>query len=121
MYCSPRPKNVTFAALFSRVLKAAGRDSLVIVGDFNDHSTLRGYVRDEKRWRTLAELASTLGLTLHTDPAHPKRVGNSITRDTCPDLAFTKNNRHADCANTEETLGSDHRILNTTVTTKPMQ
>lgn len=40
VYCSPRLKNVTFAALFSRALKAAGREPLVIVGDFNAHSTL---------------------------------------------------------------------------------
>ncbi|XP_075556558.1 uncharacterized protein LOC142588608 [Dermacentor variabilis] len=60
--------------LFSRALKAAGRDPLVIVGDFNAHSTLWGYVREEKRGRRLAELPSTLDLTLHTDPAHPTRV-----------------------------------------------
>lgn len=95
IYCSAKFKNVTFAALFSRALKAAGRDPLVIVGDFNAHSTLWGYVREEKRRSKVAELAPTLGLTLHTDPAHPTRVGNSITRDTCPGLTFTKNIRHA--------------------------
>ncbi|KAM7299368.1 hypothetical protein ISCGN_019934, partial [Ixodes scapularis] len=120
IYCSPRLKNVTFAALFSRALKAAGRDSLVIVGDFNAPSTLWGYVREEKRGRKLAELASTLGLTLHTDPAYPTRVGNSVTRDTCPDLTFTKNIRHAEWANTEETLGSDHCLINITIRTKPL-
>ncbi|KAM7315745.1 hypothetical protein ISCGN_005528 [Ixodes scapularis] len=120
IYCSPRLKNLTFAALFSRALKAAGRDSLVIVGDFNAPSTLWGYVREEKRGRKLAELASTLGLTLHTDPAYPTRVGNSVTRDTCPDLTFTKNIRHAEWANTEETLGSDHCLINITIRTKPL-
>lgn len=120
IYCSPKFKNVTFAALFSRALKAAGRDPLVIVSVFNAHSTLWGYVREEKRRCKEAELASTLGLTLHTDPAHPTQVANSITRDTCPGLTFTKNIRHAEWANTEKTLGSDHCILNTTVRTKPL-
>ncbi|KAG0432435.1 hypothetical protein HPB47_020845 [Ixodes persulcatus] len=53
-------------------------DSLVIVGDFNAPSTLWGYVREEKRGRKLVELASTLGLTLHTDPAYPTRVENHL-------------------------------------------
>ncbi|KAH7956339.1 hypothetical protein HPB52_008191 [Rhipicephalus sanguineus] len=63
---------------------------------------------------------STLGLTLHTDPAYPTRVGNSVTRDTCPDLTLTKNIQYADWVNTEETLGSDHCILNTTIRTHPL-
>ncbi|KAG0434710.1 hypothetical protein HPB47_018928, partial [Ixodes persulcatus] len=53
----------------------------------------------------LAELASTLGLTLHTDPVHPTRLSNFVTRDTCPDLTFTHNIQHADWLNTEKTLG----------------
>ncbi|KAH8009112.1 hypothetical protein HPB51_010310 [Rhipicephalus microplus] len=71
LYRFPRLKNVTLTALFSRALKAAGSDSLVIEGDFNAHSTLRGYVRIEKFERKLAELVSTLGVTVHTDPADP--------------------------------------------------
>ncbi|KAH7934596.1 hypothetical protein HPB51_029037 [Rhipicephalus microplus] len=66
------------------------------------------------------ELTSTLGLTLHTDPAYPTRVGNSVTRDTRLDLSFTKNIRHADWANTKETLCSNHCILNIIVTTTPL-
>ncbi|KAH7948641.1 hypothetical protein HPB51_028430 [Rhipicephalus microplus] len=120
IYCSPKLKNVSFATLFSRTLKAVGRDPLVIVGDFNARSTLCGYARGEKRSRKLAKLASTLGLTLHTGPAFSTRVRNFVTRDTCPDLIVTETIRHADWANTEETLGSDHCILNTTVTTTPL-
>ncbi|KAG0417033.1 hypothetical protein HPB47_005931 [Ixodes persulcatus] len=94
-----------------------GRDPLLFVGDFNAPSRLWGYHPEEKRGRKLAELASTLGLTLHTDPVHPTRLGNSVTRDTCPDLTFTHNTQHADWLNTEETLGSDHCIINTTIRT----
>ncbi|KAH8020845.1 hypothetical protein HPB51_005286 [Rhipicephalus microplus] len=120
IYCSPKHKNVSFATLFSRALKDVGRDPLVIVGDFCANSILWWYVRDEKRGPKLTELASTLGLTFHTDSAYPTRMGNSTNRDTCLDLIFTKNIIHADWANTEETLGCDHCILNTTVTTTPL-
>ncbi|KAH7935154.1 hypothetical protein HPB52_004564 [Rhipicephalus sanguineus] len=74
----------------------------------------------ERRGRKLAELMSTLGLTLHTDPAYPTRVANSVTRDTCPDLTLTNHIQYADWVNTEETLGSDHCILNTTIRTHPL-
>lgn len=120
VYCPPQSQNISFADLFSRALRVAGRDPLLIVGDFNAPSRIWGYHREEKRGRRLAELASTLGLTLHTDPVHPTRLGNSVTRDTCPDLTFTRNIQHADWLNTEETLGSDHCIINTTIRTRPL-
>lgn len=44
----------------------------------------------------------------------------TVTRDTCPDLTLTKNVKHADWLNTEETLGSDHCIVITTIRTHPL-
>lgn len=120
VYSSPKLANVSYAELFNKALKVAGREPLLIVGDFDAPSPLWGYRNEEKRGRKLAMLISTLGLTLHTDPAHPTRIGNSVTRDTCPDLTFTKNIQHADWLNTKEALGSDHCILLTTVRTKPL-
>lgn len=35
IYCPPKPKDTTFADIFSPALKVAGRDPLLIVGDFN--------------------------------------------------------------------------------------
>lgn len=98
----------------------AGKEPLVIVGDFNAPSPHWGYRREERRGRILAELISTMGLTILTDPTHPTRIGNSVTRDTCPDLTLTKNIKHADWLNTEETLGSDHCIVITTIRTHPL-
>ncbi|KAH7940560.1 hypothetical protein HPB49_001893 [Dermacentor silvarum] len=45
-----------------------------------------------------------VGFTLLTDPAHPTRLGNSVTRDTCPDLSLTRNIRHVTWENLEDTL-----------------
>ncbi|KAH7977578.1 hypothetical protein HPB49_002644 [Dermacentor silvarum] len=95
-------------------MQVAGRDPLLIVGDFNAPSRLWGYPREDTRGRKLAELLSTLGLTLHTDPANPTRLGNSIQRDICPDLTITRNIRQADWMNTQDTLGSDRCIINPT-------
>lgn len=121
IYCPPKLKDITFADIFSRALKVAGRDPLLIVGDFNAPSRVWGYHKEDKRGRKLAELISTLGITLHTDPVNPTRIGNSVNRDTCPDLTLTKNIRHADWINTEDTLGSDHCIVNTIVYTRPLK
>lgn len=108
MYSSPKLPNVTYADIFNKSLRVAGKESLVVVGDFNAPSPLCRYRKEEKRGRKMAELIPTLGLTLNTDPAQPTRIGKSVTRDTCPDLTLTKNIRYAGWLNTEETLGSDH-------------
>ncbi|KAH7932968.1 hypothetical protein HPB49_005695 [Dermacentor silvarum] len=71
IYCPPKTKQVNFADLFSRALSIAGRKPLLIVGDFNAPSKLWGYKREEARGRQLAELISTLGIALHSDPANP--------------------------------------------------
>lgn len=121
IYCPPKTRNVNFAGIFSRALKTAGRDPLIIVGDFNAPSRLWGYKREEACRRKLAELISTLGITLHTDPANPTRLGNSVTRDTCPDLTLTKNTQQVEWTSMEDTLGSDHCIIITLVHTRTLK
>ncbi|XP_070395552.1 uncharacterized protein [Dermacentor albipictus] len=66
-----------------------GCAALVIMGDFNVHSTLWGYVREEKSGRKLAELASTLGPTLHTDLAHTTGNGPTPTRPSAVTTAYS--------------------------------
>ncbi|KAH7973644.1 hypothetical protein HPB49_003504 [Dermacentor silvarum] len=73
---------------FHAALRIAGRDPLMIVGDFNAPCPMWGYRKEEPRGRKSARLISTLGITLLTDSVHPTRVENSVTRDTCPDLTL---------------------------------
>ncbi|KAH7937328.1 hypothetical protein HPB49_010867 [Dermacentor silvarum] len=49
IYCRPKLKKITFADTFTRALKIAGRDPLLIVGDFNAPSRLWGYRKEEMR------------------------------------------------------------------------
>ncbi|XP_042143535.1 uncharacterized protein LOC121833891 [Ixodes scapularis] len=51
------------------------------------------------------------GLSLHTDPDSPTRVGNSVSVDTSPDLTLSKNVRGLEWHNSELNFGSDHYIL----------
>ncbi|XP_072142785.1 uncharacterized protein [Dermacentor andersoni] len=63
--------------------------------------------------------ATDLGLNLMTDPAYPTRIGNSMTRDTTPDLTFVRSNGGGmadfEWRNTGHELGSDHYIVEVVV------
>ncbi|KAH8027796.1 hypothetical protein HPB51_010361 [Rhipicephalus microplus] len=75
---------------FVHALRVVGREPILIVGDFDGPSKVWGYRREEKRGLKRAELASMLDLSLHTDLFYPTRIGNSVTRDTCPDVTFAR-------------------------------
>lgn len=121
LYSSPREKN-GFTKLLQRATKIADKSPLIIVGDFNAHHAEWGYDRDSKRGRTLWTDAQNLGLTLQTDSSFPTRTGNSVSKDTTPDLTFTKNVREKFVwANLHENLGSDHYIVQSTLETGPPQ
>ncbi|KAH9379491.1 hypothetical protein HPB48_006987 [Haemaphysalis longicornis] len=120
IYSSPKLPNVTYADVFTKALTVAGGEPLVIVGDSNSPSPHWGYRKEERRGRKLVELISTLGLTLQTDSAHPTRIGNSVTRDTCPDLTLAKHIRHAEWLSTNEHLDSDDCIILATIRTHPL-
>ncbi|KAG0424935.1 hypothetical protein HPB47_027860 [Ixodes persulcatus] len=50
-----------------------------------------------------------------TEPEHPTRMGNSVSRDTCPDLTLVRTQTSCSWSNLDETLGSEHYILETEV------
>ncbi|KAH8010181.1 hypothetical protein HPB51_025616 [Rhipicephalus microplus] len=49
-----------------------------------------GYAITTKKGVKVHDSAQQHGLTLLNDPLQPTRVGNSVTRDTTPDLTFTR-------------------------------
>ncbi|KAH7947097.1 hypothetical protein HPB52_007528 [Rhipicephalus sanguineus] len=111
LYSTPRQRKVRFRALFRKAIEAAGTNPLLIVGDFNAAHPEWGYSKQDPKGRQLWEDAHELGLTLHTDPSSPSRVGNSVCADTSPDLTFSKNVTDLKWTNSEWNFGSDHFIL----------
>ncbi|KAH7951537.1 hypothetical protein HPB52_010284 [Rhipicephalus sanguineus] len=100
----------------ARAARAVGtRDQLVVVGDFNAPSTVWGYVRDSPKGVLLEHITFKLGFNLITLPTSPIRLGDSISRDTYPDLTFTLNIKKATWSNLDENVGSDHYILSTSI------
>ncbi|XP_037518279.1 uncharacterized protein LOC119395058 [Rhipicephalus sanguineus] len=91
------------------------------MGDFNAPHTAWGYHTTTKKGARVHDTAQQHRLTLWNDPLQTTRVGNSVSRDTNPDLTFTLNVRSAEWDRLPETLGSDHHIIQLTVahTRKP--
>lgn len=116
LYSSPSQKHQRFKSLLHKAGNIAKDSKLLACGDFNAMHQSWGYLKNVKG-RNLAQDATELDYILITDPAYPTRIGNSISRDTTPDLTFVKNDADAviKWRNTGDDLGSDHVIVEITV------
>ncbi|XP_075540094.1 uncharacterized protein LOC142575004 [Dermacentor variabilis] len=86
-----------------------------MAGDFNAPHEAWGSVRSIRKGCRLLQAATGSSLELITDPHYPTRMGNSVSRDTTPDLAFVKNAPGAEWHNLQENRGSDHYIVEISV------
>ncbi|XP_077560733.1 uncharacterized protein LOC144175532 [Haemaphysalis longicornis] len=113
VYSRPANRLQRFKTLLHKACKIADRQRLLIGGDFNAPDPAWGYTHSGIKGRHLAQDAQDLDLTLITDPAYPTRTGNSVSKDTTPDLTFVKNlgSQSANWRNTGTDLGSDHMII----------
>lgn len=113
IYSNPSQRLQRFKAILHKASTTAGQSTLVACGDFNAMDPAWGYVKSNAKGRNLSHDAAELDYTLITDPALPTRMGNSVSRDTTPDLTFVKNNEPITITwrNTGMDLGSDHMIV----------
>ncbi|KAG0425096.1 hypothetical protein HPB47_027726 [Ixodes persulcatus] len=88
-----------------------------IIRDFNAHHPAWGYRKAHIKGTTLWQSIQDVGMTILNDVKEPARIGNSVSTDTAPDLALSKNINSATWTNTGLTLGSDHYIVETTFQT----
>ncbi|XP_072142945.1 uncharacterized protein [Dermacentor andersoni] len=113
VYSSPSHWKQKFKTLLHRASTVAGTHRLVACGDFNAAHPAWGYNKQLAKGRDLFQDTLDLGFTLITDPTDPTRIGNSVSRDTTPDLTFVKNDEKGNISwrNTGSELGSDHYIV----------
>lgn len=111
IYNSPRDKGTDIPLVLRKASLLAKGAQLLILGDFNAKHLEWGYPKPDRKGTRLWETAQDLGLTILNDPQQPTRVGNSVCRDTTPDLSLCKNIPGARWQNTGHTVGSDHYIL----------
>ncbi|KAH7946872.1 hypothetical protein HPB52_005511 [Rhipicephalus sanguineus] len=73
-------------------------------------SSLLGYSADRPKGTRLLEAIQRYDYTLLTTPGIPTRIGNSVNRDTTPDLTITNNAATMRWSVLDDNLGSDHNI-----------
>lgn len=117
VYSPPRNKKETFTETFRETMKIANKNQLVIMGDFNAPHGEWGYNFNSRKGQNLIQAIENEDLTLITNPECPTRIGGQTSRDTCPDLAIIKNAEGVHWSNLEETLGSDHCIISSSIPT----
>lgn len=115
IYSPPSRKKEKLDYVIAQAISIAKQNDLVIVGDFNAAHPAWGYAKSTTKGSKLWESIQRHRLTILTDPMYPTRIGNSVQRDTCPDLTMTRGIAQAEWLNTDETLGSDHCVLITTI------
>ncbi|KAH9378960.1 hypothetical protein HPB48_011295 [Haemaphysalis longicornis] len=89
VYSAPKERTDSFERLLKYAPKEA-KERLNILGDCNAARPTWGYQTQNPKGRRLALTISQQGLSIQTDPTQPTRVGNSVSRDTCPDLTLVK-------------------------------
>lgn len=115
VYCRPKSSPLILQQVIEQATLKAANNPFVITGDFNAAHPLWGYAYTNPRGTRLHSLIESQDLTIVTDHSRPTRIGTSVTRDTAPDLTFTKNIPQVQWIHTGEYQGSDHAILSTTV------
>ncbi|XP_037518007.1 uncharacterized protein LOC119394773 [Rhipicephalus sanguineus] len=120
VYNPPRStEDASLLALLRAAAAKAAKSPLLILGDFNVKHPDWGYSKADGPGRRLWQLAHDLNLSLLTDPTQPTRIGNSVCRDTTPDLSFCRSVRDARWSNTHQSLASDQYVLTIQVLTSP--
>lgn len=91
IYSPPSQLLPTLLPLIRIVRQRTKDHALVIVGDFNAHHTTWGYPKDSKKGTQVYEAIRQNNLHLCNAPGTITRIGNSVSRDSTPDLTMTYN------------------------------
>lgn len=115
IYSPPRDQLPDFDHFIREIRKRTNSHQIIIMGDFNASHTAWGYHITTRKGSRVHDTAQHHRLTLWNDPLQKTRIGNSVSRDTNPDLTFTANVTRAEWSVLPETLGSDHHIIQLSV------
>lgn len=79
-----------FVELFQGACKLSKSNPLIIIGNLNARDTSWGYSRTDARGKMIIQAVENLYFELLTDSVMPMQIGNSVNKDTSPDLTFIK-------------------------------
>lgn len=118
IYSPPQDRKADFSHIFHYLETMLQRsDRLIITGDFNAWHTAWGYANDRPKGARLLEAIQRYDYTLLTTPGTPTRIGNSVNRDTTPDLTITNNAATVHWSVLDDNMGGDHNIVQITYET----
>lgn len=110
-YWIPNQQDFTVAQLRSIQARPSRQRSTLLLGDFNSHHVAWGYTQTTSLGRKLDNLTSNQHFTLLNDTTQATRIGTAQEQDTIPDLTWIRSHLPATWENTQDSLGSDHYIL----------
>ncbi|KAH6925703.1 hypothetical protein HPB50_008688 [Hyalomma asiaticum] len=97
------------------VKKVVKCHKLLVVGHCNAPHGAWGYGTISKTGMTVHSVAEQHQLTLYYNPYMPTGIGSSVSRDSSTDLMFCSGFGHTEWMRLDETMGSDHHIIQTTI------
>lgn len=110
VYSPPKDKLQEIKELLKPNDSRAGYEHL-LAGDFNAPHTAWGYHRNTTKGSRLLRLLHEAEYTVHNDFSEYTRLGNSVERDTNPDLTVSTRQLNIQWSHTQEYFGSDHAVI----------
>ncbi|XP_072140784.1 uncharacterized protein [Dermacentor andersoni] len=115
VYSPPRDTLKDVHKFLKEMKKVTNGQKLLVVGDFNAPHVAWGYRSTTKKGTDVHNVAEHHQLTMWPDPLILTIIGNSVSRDTSQDLTFSTGLRQVEWSRLDETLGSDHHIIQTEI------
>lgn len=115
VYSPPTQPLSAIEALLSAAVRHTRNNPCLLLGDFNAPHVTWGYPHASKKGTALLQATQHHHFTLQNDLTLPTRLGTTVTRDTIPDLTFSRNATDLVWDLRPDTLGSDHYIIALTV------
>ncbi|KAM7310304.1 hypothetical protein ISCGN_007212, partial [Ixodes scapularis] len=111
VYSPPKDQSKAVARILAEVLRVAKDTPLLVVGDFNANHAEWGHLHTLPKALSLQECVDEHDYTILNDFRYPTRIGNSVSKNTSPDLSMTRMIGEVSWTNTGVSLGSDHYVL----------
>ncbi|KAG0416029.1 hypothetical protein HPB47_006780 [Ixodes persulcatus] len=108
--CTLEAKHIPAIVHALNVLDDLFRDAICAAREKTDDLVMAAI-----KGRRLMNAVDVLWLSLLNEPDQPDRIGNSASRDTCPELALVRTHDECTWTNLGESLRSDHLTLETQV------
>lgn len=114
-YWKPNKPHPSPQSWLNKLISEHKGHDFILAGDFNAHNHTWGYHKTTSTGRKLETAITNTHFHILNDTNLHTRTGNSVERDTNPDLTLHHGTYHTEWEVLEEQLGSDHKLILTTI------